>query len=94
MAIRGAKLTFVGGKIFLGVQKVQVEQQAFKKKQKKVANFLLLFFLKTGKKLYFVGASVLNHSTLEFRDFSKRVPGNFGYVGSMYFLTLIPNHPT
>ena len=56
MAIRGAKLTFVGGKKILGVQKVQVEQQAFKKNQKKVANFFLLFFLKTVKKLYFVGA--------------------------------------
>ena len=38
--------------------------------------------------------SVLNHSTLEFRDFSKRAPGSWTYVRSTYFWTLIPNHPT
>ena len=38
--------------------------------------------------------SVLNHSTLEFRDFSKRAPGSWIYDKSTYFWTLIPNHPT
>ena len=38
--------------------------------------------------------SVLNHSTFEFQDFSERAPRSYFYVQSMYFWTLIPNHPT
>ena len=45
-------------------------------------------------KRYRLQSSVLNHSTLEFRDFSKREPGSWFHVRSTYFWTLIPNHPT
>ena len=46
MAIRGAKLTFGGGKNVLGVQKLQGAQQAYKKNQKKIGElfFFFLFF--------------------------------------------------
>ena len=47
-----------------------------------------------GYLVYNMNPSVLNHSTLEFRDFSKRAPGSWNYVRSTYFWTLIPNHPT
>ena len=64
MAIRGAKLTFGGGVNFLGVQKLQGVQKAYKKNQKKSVDLFYYFFL-TVKILYFVGAPY---------EFSGRAP--------------------
>ena len=44
MGIRGAKLTFSGGKKFLGVQKASGGATSLSEKQKKVATFFLFFF--------------------------------------------------
>ena len=38
-------------------------------------------------------SSVLNHSTVDVRDFSTRAPDSYNISESMYFRTLIPNHP-
>ena len=46
MAIRGAKLSFSGGKNFLGVQKLQGAQKAYKKNQQKSDDFFWRQLLK------------------------------------------------
>ena len=46
MAIRGAKLSFSGGKTFLGVQKLQGAQKAYKKNQQKSGDFFWRQLLK------------------------------------------------
>ena len=37
--------------------------------------------------------SVLNHSTVDLQDFSRRPPDSWNHHRPMYFRTLIPNHP-
>ena len=59
MAIRGAKLTFGGGKKNLGVQKLNKPIRKTKKKKWRpffLFVFFFLFFLETVKCLYFLGA--------------------------------------
>ena len=43
-SVDSKKLTFGGGKIFLGVQKLQEAQKVYKKNQKKVATSFLFFW--------------------------------------------------